>query len=138
MRIPLGYTSLYGVCTQVGADAAPPLVPEDAQPPSAIDAESSPADYRWLTIALFGEALGGYFDRGVGQYPTVGDEVHVVTPSDLEVIYRGQANGDSIAIGRIASSGGLTGRLQLSTLVSRHSAIVGSTGAGKSNLVQCS
>lgn len=135
MRIPLGYTSLYGVCTQVGADAAPPLVPEDAQPPRSLDAESSPVDYRWLTIALFGEALGGYFDRGVGQYPTVGDEVHLVTPDDLKVIYRGQGDGDSITIGRIASSGGLPGRLQLSTLVSRHSTIVGSTGAGKSNLV---
>lgn len=135
MRIPLGYTSLYGVCTQVGADAAPPPIPEDVQPPTALFEESDPVDYRWLTIALFGEAVGGHFDRGVGQYPTVGDEVHLVTPEHLEVIYRGQGDGDSIVVGRIASSAGLPGRLQLSTLVSRHSTIVGSTGAGKSNLV---
>jgi uncharacterized protein len=135
MRVPLGYTSLYGVCTQVGADAAPPVVPDDVQPPTEVSTESSAGDYRWLTIALFGEAVGGHFDRGVGQYPTVGDEVHLVTPEHLEVIYRGQGDGDSIVIGRIASSAGLPGRLQLSTLVSRHSTIVGSTGAGKSNLV---
>lgn len=135
MRVPLGYTSLYGVCTQVGADAAPPVVPDDVQPASELTPDLSPVDYRWLTIALFGEAVGGHFDRGVGQYPTVGDEVHLVTPEHLEVIYRGQGDGDSIVIGRIASSAGLPGRLQLSTLVSRHSTIVGSTGAGKSNLV---
>ena len=65
----------------------------------------------------------------------MGDEVHLVTPEHLEVIYRGQGDGDSIVIGRIASSAGLPGRLQLSTLVSRHCSIIGSTGAGKSNLV---
>ncbi len=135
MRVPLGYTSLYGVCTQVGADAAPPFVPEEAQPPPMYNEALPPPDYRWLTIALFGEAVGGHFDRGVGQYPTVGDEIHLVTPQDLEIIYRGEGDGDSIVVGRIASSAGLPGRLQLSTLVSRHATIVGSTGAGKSNLV---
>ena len=52
LRVPLGYTSLYGVCTQVGADAAPPLIPEDAQPPVTLDPEPAHADYRWLTPSL--------------------------------------------------------------------------------------
>jgi hypothetical protein len=30
LRIPLGYTQLFGVCTQVGADAAPSVSPQDA------------------------------------------------------------------------------------------------------------
>jgi hypothetical protein len=134
MRIPLGYTSLFGVCTQVGADAAPPL-PPDAVPDPSVRETAGPESYRWLTISLFGEALGGTFDRGVGQYPTVGDEVHLVTPADLELIYASNGGDDSLVVGRIASSAGLPARLQLSTLVSRHSSIVGSTGAGKSNLV---
>jgi uncharacterized protein len=134
MRIPLGYTSLYGVCTQVGANAAPPLPPE-AIPAPTQEEQVAPESYRWLTIALFGEALGGAFDRGVGQYPTVGDEVHLVTPTDLELIYAGRGDRDSIVVGQIASSAGLPARLQLSTLVSRHCSVVGSTGSGKSNLV---
>lgn len=134
LRIPLGYTSLFGVCTQVGADAAPQL-PEAAIPePSQLEEHASES-FRWLTISLFGESLGGSFDRGIGQYPTVGDEVHLVTPSDLEIIYAGKGGEDSIGIGQIASAAGLPARLQLSTMVSRHCSIVGSTGAGKSNLV---
>jgi DNA helicase HerA-like ATPase len=135
VRIPLGYTDLYAICTQVGADAAPPQPAEEPAPIPAPEAEADADSYRWMSVSLFGEAVGGYFDRGVGQYPTIGDEVHLVTSDDLEAIYRGSDGDDSIVVGRIASSSGLPARLQLSTLVSRHSSIVGSTGAGKSNLV---
>lgn len=136
LRIPLGYTQLYGVCTQVGADAAPR--PEPDSDPFALELEPDPrlTGYRWLTMSLFGEALGRTFDRGVGQYPTVGDEVHLVTPTDLDVIYsRDPASADTITVGRIADSEGIPASLRVSALVSRHSCIVGSTGAGKSNLV---
>ncbi|MGO9958214.1 MAG: ATP-binding protein [Solirubrobacteraceae bacterium] len=135
VRIPLGYTQLYGVCTQVGADAAPAAAREAAVLFDTEDLEELPEGYRWLTLVLFGESVGGHFDRGVGQYPTVGDEVHLVVPADLETIYRDRGDRDFIEIGRVASSVGIPARLQLSTLVSRHSCIVGSTGSGKSNLV---
>jgi uncharacterized protein len=79
--------------------------------------------------------VGGHFDRGVGQYPTVGDEVHLVTSSDLGIIYSERGEGDTIEVGRVASSAGIPARLQLSSLVTRHACVVGSTGAGKSNLV---
>lgn len=134
LRIPLGYTQLYGVCTQVGADAAPPESIADSGEPLETGF-SSLSGFRWLTMALFGEALGGHFERGVGLYPTVGDEVHLVTPSDLAVIYGDTDAGEAIVVGRIAGSAGIEARLQLSQLVTRHSCIVGSTGAGKSNLV---
>jgi uncharacterized protein len=135
LRIPLGYTSLYGVCTEVGADAAPPLPTEAILVPTVEELQDDVTNYRWLTISLFGEAIGDSFDRGVGQYPTVGDEVHLVTPSDLALIYAGKGDSDSLTIGQIASASGLPARLQLSNLISRHCSIVGSTGAGKSNLV---
>lgn len=135
VRIPLGYTDLYAICTQVGADAAPPQPAEEPAPIPAPEEDADADSYRWMSVSLFGEGVGGYFDRGVGQYPTVGDEVHLVTSDDLETIYRGSGGEDAIVVGRIASSSGLPARLQLSTLVSRHSSIVGSTGSGKSNLV---
>lgn len=135
LRIPLGYTQLFGVCTQVGADAAPPLASEQTLAMLEADDDPLPQGYRWLTLALFGEAVGGHFDRGVGQYPTVGDEVHLVTPADLKVIYSERGDRDVIDVGRVASSAGIPARLQLSSLVTRHACVVGSTGAGKSNLV---
>ena len=69
LRIPLGYTHLYAVCTLVGAAAAP-----------RTDGSPHPPEHRWLAATLFGESIGGVFERGVSQYPTIEDEVHLVTP----------------------------------------------------------
>jgi hypothetical protein len=136
-RLPMGYTNLYAVCTQIGADAAPPGIAGGGfGAPLEDDKQLHLSGYRWMTIVLFGEALGGEFERGVGQYPTVGDEVHLVTNDDLKVIY-GWARGKkgTISIGQIAAASGISADLSVAGLVSRHCAIVGSTGAGKSNLV---
>lgn len=124
VRIPLGYTSLYGVCSQVGAAALPHAMLADAD-----------IDGRWMTVTLFGESLGGSFQRGVGQYPTFGDEVHLVTNLELERIYGSARIGTPLTVGTIASSSGIEAKVDLGKLVARHSAVVGSSGAGKSNLV---
>lgn len=124
VRIPLGYTQLYAVCTLVGSAAAPHT--------------EEPNQYlgqRWMSITLFGESIGDIFERGVSQYPTIGDEVHLITQHDMRIIYKSSANRRSITVGNIAVSSGIPGQLDLSSLVTRHSAIVGSTGTGKSNLV---
>jgi DNA helicase HerA-like ATPase len=136
-RVPLGYTNLYSVCTQIGADAAPPGSAERSFG-GALDDDKQLhlSGYRWMTVVLFGETLGGEFERGVGQYPTVGDEVHLVTNDDLKVIY-GWTKGrkGTISVGQIAAASGISADISVAGLVSRHSAIVGSTGSGKSNLV---
>lgn len=136
-RIPLGYAHLYAVCTQVGADAAPANDGEvdDRRALEPRDAEHL-AGYRWMTVTLFGESIGAQFDRGVGQYPTVGDEVHLVTTEDLKVVYGwSMTKHGTVPVGVVAAASGISADLNVSGLVSRHCAIVGSTGAGKSNLV---
>lgn len=138
VRIPLGYTNLYAICTQVGADAAPPSSPLPIHD-LVLAAESSErlVGYRWMTVVLFGESLGGQFERGVGQYPTVGDEVHIVTNADLKTIYGAGRHhpGSVVQVGAVAAASGISAEIDISALVSRHSAVFGSTGAGKSNLV---
>lgn len=136
-RVPLGYTNLYAVCTQIGADAAPPGGTEGVFSGALeMDTQLRLSGYRWMTIVLFGEGLSNEFERGVGQYPTVGDEVHLVTNDDLKVIY-GWVKGKkgTISVGQIAAASGISADISIAGLVSRHSAVVGSTGAGKSNLV---
>lgn len=136
-RIPLGYTQLFAVCTQVGADAAPPNNAETDRG-SVLEAPTTErlAGYRWMTITLFGESIGDQFERGVGQYPTVGDEVHIVTNEDLQVIYGwSRSKKGTVPVGTIAAASGISADLNVAALVSRHCTIVGSTGAGKSNLV---
>lgn len=133
-RVPLGYSQLYAICTQVGADAAPPTL-TNSNGSSLLTDNIESAGFRWMTIVLFGESLGNKFERGVGQYPTIDDEVHIVTTQDLNVIYSSGAISGTISVGKIAASSGIPACLDLKKLVTRHTSIVGSTGAGKSNLV---
>lgn len=123
VRIPLGYHDLYGIVAEVGANAAPELAHE-------------PSDRgdRWMTIQLVGEIVGASFERGISQYPNVKDEVHLVTEEDLAVIY-GTEDSGQVMIGRLASAEGIPVRIDLDKLVTRHSAVLGSTGSGKSTTV---
>jgi uncharacterized protein len=135
-RVPLGYASLFAVCTQIGADAAPSGAQDTFANALETDSRLKLSGFRWMTIVLFGESLGNEFERGVGQYPTVGDEVHLVTNHDLKVIYGwGKGKKGTISVGQIAAASGISADISIAGLVCRHSAIVGSTGAGKSNLV---
>lgn len=134
-RLPLGYTQLYSVCSQVGADAAPPAATREGVLERDLGKDEGLAGFRWMTVVLFGESTGGRFERGVGQYPTVGDEVHFVTSSDLAIIYGRDPSAGGLTVGNVASTSGIPATLDLDRLVSRHCAVVGSTGSGKSNLV---
>ncbi len=125
VRIPSGYVDLYGVISQVGAGAAP-------GPPELAPQFGN----RWLRVELVGQGRRGTkFERGIAQYPSIGDSVHVVTESDLKTVYAPGDEDGYVAIGRVASAESIRAYLDLNRLVSRHSAVVGSTGAGKSNAV---
>ncbi|MBU4556762.1 MAG: ATPase, partial [Actinobacteria bacterium] len=71
VRIPIGFTDLFGIVSQVGAGAVPESRIED-----------EPHGYRWMRVQLIGEGQRlGAFERGISQYPTIGDEAHLVTDS---------------------------------------------------------
>ena len=125
VRIPSGYVDLYGVISQVGAGAAPG--PQELAPQFG---------NRWLRVELVGQGRRGTkIERGIAQYPSIGDLVHVVTESDLKTVYAPGDEDGYVAIGRVASAESIRAFLDLNRLVSRHSAVVGSTGSGKSNAV---
>lgn len=125
VRIPSGYVDLYGVISQVGAGAAP-------GPPELAPQFGS----RWLRVELVGQGRRGTkFERGIAQYPSIGDSVHVVTESNLKTVYAPGDEDGYVAVGRVASAESIRAYLDLNRLVSRHSAVVGSTGSGKSNAV---
>jgi Helicase HerA, central domain len=125
VRIPMGYIDLFGIVSQVGAGAAPARL-----------AEITPHGYRWMTVQLLGEGQRGRdFQRGISQYPTVGDQVHLVTELDLERIYGHADLPQFVTVGTLASAESVPALIDLNKLVTRHSAIVGATGAGKSTTV---
>jgi DNA helicase HerA-like ATPase len=130
VRIPLGYANLFGIVTQIGAGA----IPESLKQTYIKDYDSF-KNTSWINIVLAGEQVGKKFERGVTQYPTTGDKVHLVTIDDLDIIYGGYKESNSITVGNISVSESLDAKIDLDKLISRHCAIVGSTGSGKSNAV---
>lgn len=130
LKIPLGYANLYGLITQAGVLAMPEsMLVAYKENPSVVDG------HRWLRMILVGEQVGTSFERGVLQSPTSGDQVHLVTNEDLSIVYGGYNAYSSIVIGNQSASEGLAAQLDMDKLISRHCAILGSTGSGKSNAV---
>lgn len=125
VKIPIGYIDLFGIVTQVGASA----VPEN-------QALAQPYGYRWIKVQLIGEGhRNGSFQRGISQYPTISDEVHLVSESDLKKIYGQPDKPYFVKIGHIAGAESIPALIDINKLVTRHSAIVGTTGSGKSTTV---
>ena len=125
VRIPLGYTSLFGIVSQVGAGAAPET-----------EGDVHQWGNQWLKVQLVGErGRAGKFERGVSQHPTINDAVHIVTEDDLIEIYGPGDPVDFVTVGHLASAESIPSRVNINKLVTRHSAVVGTTGAGKSTTV---
>jgi len=123
VKFPVGNISIYGIVSAV------------SNTPCAATDESRPYDQgsRFLSVQLVGEKIGDEdFQKGVGTYPTINDEVHLVTERDLFDIYARKDAG-SIEIGKHSSSENLSVSADIHKLVLRHCAIFGSTGSGKSN-----
>ena len=123
VRIPVGNISIYGI---VSAVSNTPSKTKD-------DNRAYIHGSRFLSVQLVGEKIGDDdFQKGVGTYPTINDEVHLVIEKDLFDIY-GKKDNDSIEIGKHSSSENLSVNADIHKLVLRHCAILGSTGSGKSN-----
>jgi DNA helicase HerA-like ATPase len=107
-----------------------------------IASHTSP-DERIVEADLFGEgewtqdAAGKanlVFERGVATYPLPQQTVYLTPKSELRFIY-GHTKGAVIQIGEHVGSGGAPCLANLNELLGKHTAVLGSTGAGKSGAV---
>jgi DNA helicase HerA-like ATPase len=127
VRIPQGLVDLIATVSLLGiAELA------GAQEP----AEVVQTGERWLQVQLLGEVDRGTgsFQRGVGSYPGLDDPVHFATSEDLVSVFPEQGS-DHLRIGRLAAAEDVPVCLDAGRLVLRHSAVTGSTGAGKTSAV---
>src|SRR6266404_2425992 len=87
------------------------------------------------SVDLLGEILGGpdrpKFQRGVTNYPTIGDAVELITPQDLRTVYA-PVGSDQIDVGTLQQAASVIAYVDIEELLSKHFAILGSTGVGKS------
>lgn len=98
------------------------------------------ADERVVEADLFGEgewsrdAAGTAkldFERGVATYPLPQQTVYLTPKSELRLIY-GHTKGAVIRLGEHVGSGGAPCYADMNELLGKHTAVLGSTGAGKS------
>lgn len=126
VEIPQGPTKLLASVTLVGIAELSGLL----EPSSAVQIGD-----RWLQVQLLGEIDGlGQFQRGVSTYPGLDDRVCFTTPTELRTIFP-PADANHVRVGHLASSPDVTVALSAQSLVMRHSAVVGSTGSGKTSAV---
>jgi len=90
-------------------------------------------------VQLLGEVQAGRFARGVTEYPIVGDDVWVAVQSDFETIFgsfdqllRGSKHPQSFSLGRFALNKDFEVKVLGSELFSKHLAVLGNSGSGKS------
>jgi uncharacterized protein len=74
------------------------------------------------------------FQRGVTTYPAIGDTVTFIAARELRLIFH-SGNSRMIDIGHLQLDAAIAARLDVDEMVSKHFAVLGTTGVGKSSAV---
>ncbi|MCL5974994.1 MAG: ATP-binding protein [Gammaproteobacteria bacterium] len=134
IKVHFARRSIYGLVSRLRMKA-------DYQIEKGLPVASS--DERIIEADLFGEGewrnkgdneFALEFERGVATYPLPQQTIYLTPKSELRFIY-GDAKGAVIQLGEHVGSGGAPCYAELNELLGKHTAILGSTGAGKSGTV---
>ena len=123
LKIHAGSLALVGVVTDVSIQG---------------DAVKSENGHRVVAVVdLLGEidgsiSAGSDFRRGVRDYPTIGDLATPLTSEELSVIF-GSTKRKTISIGALQQDSGVPACVDVDEMLSKHFAVLGSTGVGKSS-----
>src|SRR5471032_357941 len=125
MGLTTGKTVIIGLITEVG---------EQSFPASSV---GNPTFRKVARLDLIGELRAGEtsaarFQRGVTDYPNIGDGALMLTENELRLVY-GSADADRAHIGNLQQNPNIHVHIDIDHLVSRHFAILGATGVGKSS-----
>lgn len=107
---------------------------------------STSSTARIIEADLFGEGEWGYtklatpadwkldFERGVSTFPLPQQKVYLTPKSELSYIF-GQGGPAAVEIGEHVGAGGTPCYADINELLGKHTAVLGSTGSGKSGTV---
>jgi DNA helicase HerA-like ATPase len=98
-----------------------------------------------VSVELVGEVRDGearegeppsppVFDRGITRYPHIGAISHRIRSRDLQAVYD-LAGRRGITIGNLSQDDAIDANIAIDDVLSRHFAVVGTTGVGKSTAV---
>jgi DNA helicase HerA-like ATPase len=125
VKIQTSKALLVGVITDVSIQTSPALKEQSCAAIARID--------------LMGEfnqrELGAaQFRRGVSDYPTIGDSVQPLSNLELRTIFEG-AESRTIKIGHLHQDSTVSACIDVDEMLSKHFAVLGTTGVGKSSAV---
>jgi len=121
MGLMTGNSLIIGLITEV--DEQPlPGIPTTLRKMARLD----------LIGEVFSEGGKARFQRGVTDYPNIGDNALLLTARELGMVY-GAADADHGHIGDLQQNSTIGVHIDIDTLVSRHFAVLGATGVGKSS-----
>lgn len=117
-----GAKSIIGMITEVSCEAHP----------------GQGSKITTASIDMLGEIedLNGQhrFRRGVTDYPMIGDKTFPITAQQLRIVYA-PSEHDQISIGTLQQDRSIIAQVNVEEMLSKHFAILGSTGVGKSSSV---
>jgi DNA helicase HerA-like ATPase len=102
----------------------------------AIDPPGGPGAHATAQLDMLGEIkydqARSYFQRGVTDYPMIGDAVDLVTQAELRMIF--DISGPAtIAVGHLQQDPTIPAYINVDDMVRKHFAVFGTTGVGKSS-----
>jgi DNA helicase HerA-like ATPase len=127
VKIQSGKAPIVGVIAEVSIQAPLRIKDQDFQGTARVD----------LMGELVGEIDGREggpicFRRGVTTYPTIGYPVEPLTPDEMRAIFDG-GGSKSIKIGALQQDRTIGVRIDINEMLTKHFAILGTTGVGKSS-----
>ncbi len=72
------------------------------------------------------------FSRGVSAYPAIGDAARIIGREELRLVYKA-SSANAINIGALHNDDSIAACVDIDNLLSKHFAVLGSTGVGKSS-----
>jgi len=74
-----------------------------------------------------------FFQRGVTDYPAIGDPAALITREELRLIYDVSKSSRTIDIGQLQQDETIGAHINVDEMLSKHFAVLGTTGVGKSS-----
>jgi len=125
LGIRTGNSLLIGVITNVSVDSPALAKEHGCHSTAALDLVGEISQ---------GDTITGKFHRGVSEYPAIGDPVLAVGAHDLRLVFN--VSGKSvIEIGHLQQDSTIGAYVDVNDMLSKHFAVLGTTGVGKSSCV---
>src|SRR5579884_1252632 len=122
VKIHTGKASLVGLITDVSAETSAPERSQGGLAHVDLTGEISARDGTMR------------FQKGIAEYPTIGDSVTALTSNELRVVFDPPGN-KTVRIGQLQQDSSIGVGLDVDELLSKHFAVLGTTGVGKSSAV---